>query len=116
MSDEIKVQTRTVEEQGIELPWERWSYPAVFKDGKNLTPDRPHPSVLEESGTVFIPMDDLYQLSEQDTWDSQFGSALLFGSHEGLALEQAGLAVRETKGGYHRTDKLLAWLEAEGLR
>jgi hypothetical protein len=109
--DKIEIKTRTVEERGIELPWERWSYPAVFKDGVNLTPERPHPSVLEEFGTVFITMSDLYALSEQDIWDSQFGSALLLGTHEGLALVAAGLAVLETKGGYHRTDKLLALIE-----
>ncbi len=109
--DEIAVTARTIEQRGITLPWERWSYPAVFKDGRNLTPERPHPSVLEDSGEVFIPMDTLYELAEQDRWDSQFGSAFLLGAHEGLALEAAGLAERETRGGYHRTDALVALIE-----
>jgi hypothetical protein len=112
----FQVTTRTVEEKGIVLPWERWSYPAVFRDGVNLTPERKHPSVIEDSGEVFVPMNTIYELAEQDRWDSQFGSAFLLGPDEGLALEAAGLAERETKGGYHRTDKLLTWLEDEGLR
>jgi hypothetical protein len=107
----IKVTSRTVVEKGVLLPWERWSYPAVFKDGKNLTPDRPHPPVLLDSGSVFVPLDTLYELSEQDVFDSQFGSAFLLHGDVGPALEQAGLAAQETRGGYHRTEKLLTLIE-----
>jgi len=110
----INVTSRTVVEKGILLPWERWSIPPVFgKEGDNLTPERPDPPVLLDSGTVFITMDMLYELSEQDRWDSQFGRVLLLPPHEALALEAAGLAERETKGGYHRTDKLVAFIEEQ---
>lgn len=107
---EFPLGTRVVEQKGITLPWERWSPRAVFRDGVNLTPERPDPPVLQDSGEVFVPLDTLYELAEQGIWDSQFGSAFLLGAYEGLALEAAGLAERETKGGYHRTDKLVEWL------
>ena len=110
---EIEVTTRTVEQRGIWLPWERWSVPPVFgRDGTNLTPERPNPPVLEDSGDVFVPVDTLYELAEQDTWDSQFGKVLLLDAHEGLALVAAGFAVHETRGGYHRTEKLTGWIDA----
>jgi len=105
------VTSRTIVEDGIVLPWERWTVPPVIlADGRNVTPDRPNPPVLQETGEVFIPLNLLYELGEQDQWTSAFGNAFLLGPHEGLALEAAGFAVRETKGGYHRTDALVAWL------
>lgn len=107
----IEIITKTVEVRGIMLPWARWTPAAVYRKGKNLTPDRPDPRKLLESGEVFVPLDTLYTLSEQDVWDSQFGSALLLGVHEGLALEQAGLAVQETRGGYHRSEELVLWMQ-----
>jgi hypothetical protein len=41
---------------------------------------------------------------------------LLLDYQEGLALERAGLAERETKGGYHRTDLLLEFLAQNDLQ
>lgn len=104
--------TRTVVQRGIELPWERIERygPTVIRGILRFT-DRPPKGTVLESGTVFIPASTLYELAEQDVYDSQFGKVLLLGTHEGYALEQAGLAVEETKGGYHRTDKLLEFLQ-----
>jgi hypothetical protein len=108
---EFVVEVRTIEQRGITLPWERWSPTPVFRDGVNLTPDRPNPPERTDSGEVFVPVETLYELAEQDMWDSQFGKVLLLGTYEGLALEAAGLAVRETRGGYHRTDALVELIE-----
>ena len=103
MNEQLNWTTRTIEEKGIELPWER-----------RANPWEAHPA-MGSSGIVFIPVSTLEELAEQDVWDSQFGSAFLLGYHEGLALEQAGLAVRETKGGYHRSEKLLKLLRERGV-
>jgi hypothetical protein len=118
MSGEIKVQSRTVEEKGIVLPWVRYepTGPIRLPNGEMAMTERLPKGSRIEHGEVFIPMSTIYELAEQDIWDSQFGSAFLLDQHEGYALEQAGLAARETRGGFHRTDKLLAWLEEEGLR
>lgn len=90
----VTERTRTVTEQGIELPYVKQSYGTA--------------EVIER-GTVFVTVSTLEQVSEQGAWDSQVGGALLLDEPEGLALEQAGLAVRETRGGYHGTDALRAW-------
>lgn len=104
-------ETRIV--RGIVLPWQRVERSGpIFRDGENLTPDRPAKGTVLDSGEVFIELNTLYALSEQDRWDSQFGSALLLGHGEGLALVAAGLAEEETRGGYHRTDLLLAFIES----
>ena len=113
------VESRTVEEKGISLPWqrrERYGSEMVYpkghaREGETIYPERQPTGTVIESGWVFIPMKTLYELSEQELWNSQFGSAFLLGYHEGLALEAAGLADQETKGGYHRTDALLAFLK-----
>lgn len=106
--------TKTVEVKGIELRWER-----VERYGPNTmliataeSQRRPPKGTVLESGTVFIPLSTLEEVAEQDVYDSAFGRVLLLGYYEGLALEAAGLAARETKGGYHRTDKLMEFLEA----
>lgn len=103
-------ETRTV--RGIRLPWERIERygPTTYPNGQ-VSDDPPKGTVLE-SGEVFIDLDTLYQLAEQDVWDSQFAEALLLGYHEGLALEAAGLAAQETRGGFHRTDLLLAFIKS----
>ncbi|GAB2734400.1 hypothetical protein [Nocardioides pakistanensis] len=87
---EFTLTTRTVEVRGLELP--------VPEDFRAQRPDAP--------ATVFVDLDTLYALAEQDVFESQFGSALLLGRFEGIALEAAGLAVRETRGGYHRSKRL----------
>lgn len=107
--------TRTIEVKGIVLPWEeveRYGSDLTYADGRQMYPERKPTGTVVASGEVFISLDTLYELSEQDVWDSQFGSAYLLGHHEGLALEKAGLAVRETRGGYHRSETLLKFLES----
>lgn len=110
-----KIVTKTVEVKGVNLPWEMWTPNPVFKDGVNLTPERPNPPELLKSGDVFISEDTLYELESQGRWDSQFGSALLLDPYKGLALEAKGWAERETRGGYHGTEKLKKWMRKKGL-
>ena len=99
-------ETRVI--HGITLPWKRVELrgPQKLANGITIGEDRPPKGTVIDSGSVFIALDLLYELNEQDVWDSQFGSAFLLGPHEGLALVAAGLAVQETRGGYHRTEKL----------
>lgn len=102
-----QIETRTIEQKGIVLPWKR-----VEPYGpRHILDDRPPKGTVLDSGEVFIPMGTLAELAEQDRMDSQFGSVFLLGMREGLALEQAGLAEQETRGGYHRTDALMAFME-----
>lgn len=103
----VVVRERTVVEHGIVLPYVRYRRHSGNTNG-DFTIWSEWPPVR---GEVFIPRGDLEQLAEQDVWDSQFGQVLLLGPCEGLALEQAELAVRETKGGYHRSEKLLELLK-----
>lgn len=110
--------TRTIEQKGIVLPWKRVEHHGPQEiNGRRFFEDRPPKGTVLERGTVFIPETTLYELAEQGTYDSQFGSAFLLGVHEGYALAEAGLAVQETKGGYHGTDKLrrLLKMREEGL-
>lgn len=93
--------TRVVE--GVVLPYVRKPYRIGIGD-----------PVADETGTVFVDASTLVELSEQDVYDSQFGSVLLLDSREGLALEQAGLAVQETRGGYHGTDAVKALVKRLG--
>lgn len=91
----IEITTRTIEQRGIELPWQH----------------------KLESGTVFIPLSTLEELADRGPWDSQFGRpAFLLDDHEGLALVAAGFAVQETKGGFYSTDELHEWLTAVEAR
>lgn len=94
----LEVATRTVEEQGLRLPYRR--------SIKNWVTGIAH----VEEGEAFIPIRDLVDLAEQEEWDSQFGKVLLIEEPEQTALEQAGLLERETRGGVHRTDALLPLL------
>lgn len=118
----IEITSRPVEEKGVVLPWERRErygsemvYPnGHAREGEQIYPERQPTGTVIESGEVFIPMRTLHAIAEQDVWDSQFGGALLLGYHEGMALEKAGLAVQETKGGYHRSEALLELLRAWG--
>lgn len=106
----LTTETRTI--KGVLLPWKRVETcgPMTGADGTVWYADRPPKGTIVESGEVFIELNTLYELSEQDTWDSQFGSALLLGIHEGLALVEAGLAVQETRGGFHRTERLMEFI------
>lgn len=90
--------SRTVVQKGIELLWEQ---------RKAYEPDK---GKVVRTGRVFITEETLWELSKQGQWDSQFGGSYLLAMDQGLALEQAGLAVRETKGGYHSTEKLREFL------
>lgn len=105
------VVTRTVEQRGIELPWQRVERYGPYTTAEGKTVDKPPKGTVLEEGTVFIPLSTLEELSEQDVWDSQFGSAFLLDYHEGLALKAVGLAAEETRGGFHRTEKLLEFLK-----
>lgn len=106
--------TKTVEVRGIVLPWKKIErYGPIYSPWIANPPYRPPKGTVLESGEVFIPLSTLEELAEQDTYDSQFGQVFLLDYHEGLALEEAGLAAGETKGGYHRTDKLLAFLRED---
>jgi hypothetical protein len=105
----LMLESRMVEVKGVTLPWVR------LNGYYDLYPDRYPEGPVAESGEVFIPLGTLLELSEQGVYDSQFGSAFLLGLHEGLALEAAGLAFRETRGGYHGTPELKALLEAWGV-
>lgn len=108
---EITTQTRVIE--GIVLPWQRVERtgPQRLDNGIIIGEDRPPKGTVVESGEVFIDINTLYDLSEQDRWDSQFGSACLLGPWEGLALVEAGLAEEETRGGFHRTDLLMEFIK-----
>ena len=99
---EIQKVTKTVEVEGIELPyhWES-AYP-----GSTFKP---------QSGKVFIEADTLIEVSEQDQWAGAFGESLVIAPRwADLALEQAGLAVRETRGGVHGTPALKELLKKFG--
>ena len=109
---QVVSETRVI--RGIRLPWQRVERtgPIPTADGRVMHADHAPKGTVLDSGEVFIPLETLEELAEQGQWDSQFGSAYLLGTHEGLALEAAGLAERETRGGYHRTDALRAFLDA----
>lgn len=114
MTEILKWTTRTIEQKGIELPWQRIErYGPQEIDGRIFFEERPPKGTVIEEGTVFIPESVLYEVAEQGVWDSQFGNALLLDTHMGYALEQAGLADRETRGGYHGTEKLRLLLGME---
>lgn len=104
MSYKLETQTRTVTERGITLPWTR-------ETGGMLKPDGGREPKRTERGEVFVTLYTLEEVAEQGPWDSQGGDVLLLDFPEGLALEQAGLAVRETRGGYHRSGMTKAVLE-----
>lgn len=96
----------------VSLP-ENWSERTYVERGVRLpyrTPARPGNESMV--GEIFIPERTLWELAEQDTHDSQFGMPLLLDYYEGFALEQAGLAVRETRGGFHRSATLLTFLDS----
>lgn len=81
--DKISWKRRLVTETGVTLPYaekKRW-------DGESIP-----------AGTAFIPLDLLEELSEAtDPW----GSVLIINDqYAAWALEQAGWAVRQTRGGY----------------
>lgn len=101
--------SRVITQRGIWLPYRderrRWNSDYTKLEVYQVT-----------EGTVFVTESDLEELSNQERWDSSFGSALLLGHLEGIALEQAGLAIKETRGGYFRSDTLqdfLAGLDIE---
>lgn len=95
---------RQITQRGITLPYREEIKRYDDEAGQLMVKD-------VREGEVFVTASDLYELSEQDTWDSQFGKVLLLGHFEGIALEQAGLAIRETRGGYHRSDTLADYLD-----
>lgn len=71
--------------------------------------------LVHEGRSVFIEQNLLIRLADQSRYATQFGAvrvALL--PHEGVALVAHDLAVRETRGGYHGTDKLRDLLKEWG--
>lgn len=103
-----EVKVRMIPEQYVTLPWKKLSntYDVLAGRAKRK-------GLVLDSGTVDIPMSLLYQLAEQDVWDSQFGSAFIeLDTKQGWAVEQAGFGVQETRGGHHRTDKLIEFLDS----
>lgn len=93
---------------GVELPWRKLATGYDHMSDRTVVPGV---TVLDE-GVVFVPLSKLETLEEQGAWDSQFGSAFIdLNTHQGWACEQAGLAVRETRGGHHRGEKLTALLD-----
>jgi hypothetical protein len=71
---------------------------------------------LRSAGYVFVPHEDIERVADQDPYAADAGYPLLLDRLHGLALEQAGLAIHETRGGYHGTDaarQLLKWWARE---
>lgn len=114
---ELTLITRTIEQKGLVLPWER-----VERYGPNTmliataeSKERPSKGTVLESGEVFVPYDVLWEVAERTTDDYIMGLPIpSVGYHEKLALVKAGLAVEETRGGIHGTDKLREFLEPGG--
>jgi len=95
----IKPVRKVRTEVGIELPYR-------IEHGKwNFKVD---PAVREvtkvDEGTVFISWSLIEELSGVTTDSLGMGGSLIIGHREGYALEQAGFAVQETRGGYHGTE------------
>ena len=91
----VEIVTKTVEVQGLELPWVKRK---LYAPNKNQ---------IIDSGMVFIPLDLLEEVANRTNDDYIYGippPSLTYPMQ--LALEQAKLAERETRGGYHGTDKL----------
>ena len=108
---ELKWSSRTIKQDGIILPWQRVEPygPFTFPDGR--VTDKPPKGTVLESGEVFVPMDVLYEVSQRTSTDAMFGvTPPDVGYHEQMALEQAGLARGETRGGCHGTEKLHTFL------
>lgn len=103
--DEIRLTSRTVVQHGIELPWERRErYGPQYMKGAKAWTDHPPKGTVVESGTVFIELGTLEELMEADH-SLGMGGAYLMGYHEGMAVELAGLASQETRGGYYTTSE-----------
>lgn len=100
---------------GVTMRWEyRARYDYLAGEAERWGHQRPRPKgELLAEGTVFVPLELIERLNEQGHWDSQFGSPFIdLSPRQGWALEQAGFAVQETRGGYHRTDYTQGLLDA----
>lgn len=116
----VALTSRTKVVYGAELPWEErepYDKPAHPDTCPQHHPEvHPHPGgrctcspvvkgTLINRGTVFVSLSTLYEVCERTTDDYWSGATPpSIGFREGLALEQAGLAVREARGGYHGTE------------
>lgn len=122
--------TRVIEQRGLLLPWVRkepYGRPAaprtcpIHGRRREVPPENPRctckgirKGAVLESGEVFVSSSDLYEVAERTIDDYLFHTPPPnIGYHEQLALEQAGLAERETRGGCHGTDKLRRFLGLE---
>ena len=104
-SMDVKITTRTTVEHGIELPWERVErYGPIYNKHSDTWTDDPPKGTVLESGTVFVSEATLEELLEAEH-SLGMGDAYLLGYHEGMALEKAGLARQETRGGYYTREE-----------
>lgn len=98
-TDRFIIERRMVPEHGITLPWQ-WVAPCDDPSAGS------HKGDVVDSGTVFVTVETLEAVASQDPWAGAFGESLTIGWHEKLALVQAGLAVEETRGGVHGTERM----------
>lgn len=111
---EPRISTKAVEVKGVILPWERVERYGPSTTAWGVYIDKPPKGTVLDSGEVFVPLSDLYELAEQRRWDSSFGSSFSLTSYLAkLAVVKAGWAVEETRGGIHGTDALRTWLNTE---
>lgn len=117
-TQEVRLATRTRVQYGVELPWEERErygsdlrYPKGHaREGEQMYPDRQPTGTIVKTGTAFVPLGVLEELLEADH-SLGMGDAYLVGYREGMALEKAGLARQETRGGYYTREE-----ERERLR
>lgn len=63
-------------------------------------------------GDVWLPLSLLDRLGEQDVWDSEFGNPFIEADpKQERVLLGHGLAVKETRGGLHRSPDLAAFMK-----
>lgn len=113
----IPISAVTVVRHGITLPWvevERYGSDLLYthgpREGEQMYPDRKRTGEVRNQGEVFIPLGTLEELMEaENSWG--MGGSFQLGYHEGMALEQAGLATRETRGGFHSREEQKAALD-----
>jgi hypothetical protein len=109
MSQTVVFQTRMVPSRFIVLPFERRATGIDVSLGRAAKVGD-----VFESGTVEISESLLYDVNDRDIDDYLVGNIPTFhiSSEQTWALEQAGWAVRETRGGVHGTDALTEFLDS----
>jgi hypothetical protein len=98
---------RMVPERYITLPYQVLERYGPYTTTHGYVHEAPPKGTVLEEGFVDIKESTLYEVDERSTNDYLLEITPPFvGYKEGLALEAAGLAVQETRGGYHGTAKL----------